>query len=95
MLSQRDKTLWRIYVSKLLELGITDIGPPPLECSPSDAFFYQAKYGSTPVSVEYLPYVRGHTGVCVVRYWGKYPGKMITLTAMGRDLVIQAHVDLL
>ena len=96
MLSARDKKLWHLYLIKLGEIGVTDIGPLHNIPDPDRylSFLYQAKYGTTPVSVEYRPWTRKAPGIVVVCYAGA--GRMIArLTTDCKMSAIQVQFYLL
>jgi hypothetical protein len=91
MFTQRDSKLWKAYCHKLLELGITDIGPQSTE---GKAYLYEAKYGDVPVLIEYnlwsrmspgwvsVSYVTEHS----VRLMFKLSSERIVLGAAGRPV---------
>ena len=67
MFTARDNKLWKAYCRKLLELGFSDIASLPTT-EQSQEYLWDAKYGTTPVIIEYNLWSRMAPGWVSVSY---------------------------
>ena len=88
MFTARDKKLWKMYLVKLHELGITNIAMDHSAGGQEDwhsAFSCVADYGATPVLITYRHWTRLTPGMVIVRTVTDHSERMIIrLTATAR-----------